>query len=298
MAVQTKAIKQRIKSIRNTRKVTKAMELVAASKMRKAVSRTLDSRPYSKYALHILLSLFDSNISHPFLIQKQTSKILAVVITSNRGLCGAFNAQVIRNVIALAKTVGKENIECITVGKKGDAAIRRMGLKVIATFEAKENVDIQTVLSVNALVEEQYKKENYKEVKVFYTDYVSVLVQKPIERTLLPLSKETIISVLTDGKGIEGKGINERETPNDFVFEPGRDEVVNMILYKIIRMQLYAMFLESSASEQSARMMAMKNATEAAGEMMEDLTLMFNKIRQAGITQEISEISAGQASVT
>ncbi len=287
MAVQSKAIKQRIKSIKNTRKVTKAMELVAASKMRKAVSRTLDSRPYARYALHVLASLLENSISHPYISKKENGKTLVVVITSNRGLCGAFNAQVIRNVVALAKIVGRENVECITVGKKGDLAVRRLGLNVTATFEAKENVDIQTVILLDKLIEEQFNTGKYKEVRVLYTDYVSVLLQKPMDRVLLPLSKETLANLVTDSK----------EEAGDFIFEPGKEKVVTMILSKIVRMQIYNMFLESSASEQSARMIAMKNATEAAGEMIEDLTLMYNKVRQAGITQEISEISAGQVSV-
>lgn len=290
MAVQSKAIKQRIKSIKSTRKVTKAMELVAASKMRKSVSRTLDSRPYARYALHTLLSLLENNLSHPYFEKKDEGKVLMIVITSNRGLCGAFNAQVIRNVIALTKKFGKENVNCITVGKKGDLAVRRMGINVIATFDAKEIIDIQTVILLDRLVEEQFNSGIYKEVRVLYTDYVSVLVQKPIDRVLLPLSKEDIIQLIPSGE-VDGKA--ER----DFIFEPDKEEVIPMIISKVVRMQIYNMFLESSASEQSARMIAMKNATEAAGEMMEDLTLMYNKVRQAGITQEISEISAGQVRI-
>jgi len=303
----TKEIKRRIKSVKNTKKITKAMELVSASKMKRSVSQTLSSRLYASYSWDVLTSLSNrlEEISHPFfgeVANSTTNKDLIVLITSNRGLCGGYNSQIIKKVIYLIKNHNKnisDNFDIITVGKKGDNAMRKTGQNVIASFMEMPDINIKIgdILPISTLITEEYKKGDYKNVYISYTDFVSALSQKPKIKKILPITKGEI-------KELAEEGIEEKEkvkTPDKsevpYLFEGDVEKLLESLVEKIVRMQIYQMVLESNASEQSARMVAMKNANEAAEEMIDDLTLMFNKARQAGITREISEISAGMASI-
>ena len=325
----TKEIKNRIKSIKNTKKITKAMELVAASKMRRAVATTLASRSYAGYSWELLTSLsgkLDEVKSVFFESPKSvkvgaSQKILIVLITSNGSLCGGYNAQAIKKAMQLIKSVdvGRlQNTDIISIGKKGDNAMRKIGQNIIAAFtDLPVNISIQNVNPISALILNEYKKGTYKEVFVVYTDFISALTQKPNVRNLLPISRQELKDMV-DGlipphlnkEGNEGRFSNSSEPHPDpllvkergnavpYLIEGDANKLIEMLAEKLIRMQVYQMLLESGASEQSARMVAMKNASEAAGEMIDNLTLVFNKARQAGITQEISEISAGMASVS
>lgn len=303
----TKEIKRRIKSVKNTKKITKAMELVAASKMKRAVANTLASRPYAKYSWEILTSIANSTekITHPFFEEREVVRVLVVLITSNRGLCGSYNAQVIKKAISgLMNFDGKDEvkIDILTIGKKGDSAMRRVGQDIVASFiDLPENISSIDVVPISDFILSEYSREKYDKVLVAYTDFISALTQKANLKQILPISKDSLKEV------IENLNISHTETPEksklkeksiDYLFEGGtRDEIAGILARKLTRMQIYQMLLESNASEQSARMVAMKNASEASGEMIDELTLMFNKARQAGITKEISEISAGMASV-
>ena len=297
----TKEIKRRIKSVKNTKKITKAMELVAASKMRRAVAQTLASRLYSSYSWELLTSLslkLEENITHPFFMEQEKGKTLIVLITSNGSLCGGYNSQIIKKVIGLLKErLNTEKIDIITVGKKGDAAMRRVEQNILATFtELPAILSLSDISALSVLVMNEYKSSAYKDVYVAYTDFISALTQRPNIRKLLPIAKnqiEEIVHETLEKKTKEKSGI---EIP--YLFEGNIDELIESLAEKLTRMQIYQMLLESNASEQSARMVAMKNASEASGEMIDDLTLMFNKARQANITREISEISAGMASVS
>ena len=300
----TKEIKRRIKSVKNTKKITKAMELVAASKMKRAVSATLASRLYAEYSWDVLTSISKSlkeNV-HPFFTEREVKNILVVLITSNRGLCGAYDAQIIKKTISLLIKDEDINIDFVTVGKKGDVALRRLGKNIIANFnEIPDNISLSSILPISKLVIDEYSNTNYDKVLFAYTDFVSALTQKPNIRQILPISnsllKELIDSVSPD-VGIPQSGSpTSSESKIDYLFEGDFNTLISSLAEKITKMQIYQMFLESNASEQSSRMMAMKNASEASGEMIDDLTLMFNKARQANITREISEISAGMASV-
>lgn len=292
----TKEIKRRIKSVKNTKKITKAMELVAASKMKRAVSSTLASRAYAKYSWDVLESVSRAvtEKSHPLLTERDGDKTLVVLITSNRGLCGAYNAQITRAVISMLRESPEKQIDFITVGKKGDAAMRRIGQNIIASFtEMPETIQYTNTVPIANLVLESFTTGTYDKIYIAYTDFKSALAQVPTIKRLLPIKKEDIQKEID-----ELKADAPREQRTDYVFEPDYDTLITQLVDKIARMQIYQMLLESNASEQSSRMVAMKNASEAAGEMIDDLTLMFNKARQAGITQEISEISAGMASVS
>ncbi|HEV7423658.1 MAG TPA: ATP synthase F1 subunit gamma [Candidatus Paceibacterota bacterium] len=305
----TKEIKRRIKSVKSTKKITKAMELVAASKMKRAVASTLASRLYAGYSWEILISVANSTreITHPLFNQRKQKdgqiSILLILITSNRGLCGAYNAQVIKKTLALIKEENKNSrISIVTVGKKGDIAMRRIGQNILASFfELPDNISLLDVTPVSELAIKEYSIGNYDRVLIAYTDFISALTQKPNIKQLLPISKsdmEKIIDNATEGRRqtTDGKIFIERK--NDYLFEGDFNTLISSLAEKITRMQIYQMLLESNASEQSSRMVAMKNASEASGEMIDDLTLVFNKARQSNITREISEISAGMASVS
>lgn len=300
----TKEIKRRIKSVKNTKKITKAMELVAASKMKRAVSSTLASRLYAEYSWEVLTSISKSLESqeekntNPLFVQREIKNILLVLITSNRGLCGAYNAQVIKKAIALIKNNSADvNIDIITIGKKGDIGMRRLNQNIIASFsELPDQISLRDILPVSKFLMDEYVAEKYDQVLVAYTDYVSALTQKPNIKQVLPVSRTDLKELIEElGKDTVATPLNVEKV--DYLIEGDQNILISSLVEKITRMQIYQMLLESNASEQSSRMMAMKNASEASGEMIDDLTLMFNKARQANITREISEISAGMASV-
>jgi F-type H+-transporting ATPase subunit gamma len=288
-----KEIKRRIKSVKSTKKITKAMELVAASKMKKAVNKTLDSRVYAGYSWNILRSLLSQQTEEGSISQKNNENValkakeLVVLISSNRGLCGAYNAQVIRSVIKHVQENSNQVVDFVTIGRKGDVALRRTGQNIIANFDIGENVTVSDVMPIVDFLVMKYGEDIYDRVSIQYTDYVSALSQKPNRKQLLPFDVSADLE-------------NETQEPVnlEFKFEPSFETIVPILKDKIMRVWVYQMLLESLASEQSARMMAMRNASDAAGEMIDSLTLIFNKARQTSITKEISEISAGMASVS
>lgn len=301
----TKEIKRRIKSVKNTKKITKAMELVAASKMKRAVSSTLSSRLYAGYSSEILASISETLkekkdlLSHPFFNEQENGKILVVLITSNKGLCGGYNSQIIKKVVSFIresqKTVfGETEVDFVTIGKKGDVAMRRINQNITGVFAEMPdiNIHLSDILPFSKMIIEEYKNLKYKQVYVAYTHFTSALVQTPMIKQLLPISKKEVKEI------IESVSDKTRIQKTDYLFEGNFNMLIDSLALKITRMQIYQMILESNASEQSSRMVAMKNASEASGEIIDDLTLVFNKARQANITREISEISAGMASVS
>lgn len=309
----TKEIKRRIRSTKSTKKITKAMELVSASKMKRAVASTLRSRLYAEYSWEILTSIAKNGgeINHPLFggskdEQKTSNKILLLLVTSNRGLCGAYNAQIIKKSISLIKELasvaGKvEGVDIIAIGKKGDVAMRRTSQNIIASFfDLPDNISISDIAPISEFIINEYSAHKYNRVLVAYTDFHSALTQKPNIKQVLPISKFELKEFIEEMATIEAESANEvttKESATDYIFEGDKDKMIGMLAEKMARMQVYQMLLESNASEQSARMIAMKNASEASGEMIDDLTLVFNKARQANITREISEISAGMVSV-
>ena len=293
----TKEIKRRIKSVKNTKKITKAMELVAASKMKRAVASTMASRLYAEYSWEILTSIAKNTekITHPFFNERDKKDgrwdVLLLIITSNRGLCGAYNAQIIKKTLAVLNVESNMSVDIISVGKKGDVAMRRIGQNVVASFfELPDNIELSDVVPISKFINDEYKNKNYNQVLVAYTDFISALTQKPNIKQILPISKNDL------KKLIENAELGKHKT--EYLFEGDFNTLIGSLAEKITRMQIYQMLLESNASEQSSRMVAMKNASEASREMIDDLTLVFNKARQANITREISEISAGMASVS
>jgi F-type H+-transporting ATPase subunit gamma len=319
MALSGRLIRSRIKSVKNTKKITKAMELVSAAKMRRTVASALQSRQYAKYAWELLLRLKQSGnealaAEHPLLVMRPVNKILLIAITSNRGLAGAFNSNVIKKAVEQIKNpyqiarnrsgavlvepaTPEPQIDFVIVGKRGEGVIRKFTKNIVASFidfpDVPKFSDAEPLIK---LATESYKKGEYDKVALVYTDFVSALVQKPKIRQILPVSEVDIEKTLFP----EGESLPEDTAAtldDSAVFEPSVNEIINMAVTRLIESQVYQAVLESSASEHSARMMAMRQATDAATEMIDTLTLVFNQARQASITREISEISAGKAAL-
>lgn len=293
------------------------MEMVSAAKMRRAVQNVLGIRPYAKSAWHVLANLaqaFESR-NAGLLEVREVQKVLMLVVTSNRGLCGSFNAQVNKKIkeeitgkksLCINRTGNKriESKNCdevvvdyLTIGKKGDAMIKRLNGNIIASFPEIINLaSIDLVRPISKIVIDEYLAKNYDKVVVVYTDFVSAIVQKTKIRQLLPISKIDIEKQLEEIDNL-AKAVGTSETITEYKVEPSPEEVLDFIIPRLLEMQVYHAVLESSASEHSARMMAMRNATDAASDMSADLTLAYNQIRQGKITQEIAEISAGRAAL-
>jgi len=315
MAGGTRELRRRIKSIGNTKKITKAMQMVAASKMRKAVSSVIATRDYSNLAWATILHLAentDPNL-HPLLKKvEKAEKVAVILVSSNRGLCGGFNLQVVNKVISSIKKheVNVKETEIFTLGTKGRDIIKSFGYKIIADFQ-KQDVTLQVadVSPVTTLLIKEFTEKKYDKVFVAFTDFVSTLKQTPRVKQLLPIdtTPDEYLGVVGKSSGIETKKefieekkekyLKKEDFQYEYVFEPSPDEVLREMLPRLIEMQVYQAVLESEASEHSARMLAMKNATDAASDMIDDLGLTYNQARQASITQEIAEISSGAAAL-
>ena len=297
MGVNTKAINRRIKSVVNTKKITKAMELVAASKMRKAVAAVLSSRPYAQMAWSLVAKLeAKGEEAHPLLKKPEGDRSLAILVTSDRGLCGGFNASVIRAAAEYVRARPEGAVDFIAIGRRGEAWIRRRRLPLKASFGdvlAGGAPPAAKVRPLARLAKDGFTGGAYAEVAVIYTDFVSSILQKPRAKTLLPLTRDSDLGEITGHTEVHP----DAKDSADYVFEPDPRSVLDRLLPRVAEAQLYQAVLESLASEHSARMLAMKNATDAATDMIDDLRLTFNQARQAGITQEIAEISAGRAAL-
>lgn len=291
MAVSTKIIKRRIRSVANTKKITKAMELVSAAKMRKAVRNTLASRAYASTAWEIVLRLSEKadRNHHPLFAEREPKRIAVILVSSNRGLCGAFNANIAKKALGITKQYTA--IDFLTLGKKARDVIRRSGAAIAADFEKQ---DVTTaVAEISALahtVIEGFTKGTYDRIYVAYTDFISSLRQEAVVKQLLPIEAVDARAPLVSPRSALAESY-------EYIFEPSPETLFNDLLPRLITLQVYQATLESDASEHSARMLAMRNATDAAGDMIADLTLSFNQARQAGITQEIAEISGGKAAL-
>lgn len=303
MAQSTRDIQRRIKSVKNTKKITKAMELVAASKMRKAVAKVLSTRAYSDLTWQTVLHLAQKvdTSHHPFFQPRKEIKNVAVILVStNRGLCGSFNTQLVKKVVDSIKIHHPESrvTDIITCGSKGRDEARRHRLNIIADF-AKDDITqtSETIRPVAHMATKEFLAKKYDRVFVAYMDFQSSLRQVPHVKQLLPIlpSIDERLGHIIHEKG-KVQEINI-ENFSDFLFEPSTREVLDAFLPRLVEVQIYQAVLESEASEHSARMFAMRNASDAAGEMIDELTLAYNQARQAGITAEIAEIAAGSAAL-
>ena len=299
----TKTIQRRIKSISNTKKITKAMEMVAAAKMRKATASVLSTRPYSDLAWRVIAEIRRSKNykPHPLLKSNKARKRLVILVTSDRGLCGGFNAQMFREIKNFLRPAPGASAEAaaqpdfIILGKKGEWFAKSEKLNIVAIFEnLTNNPKFTDIKPIAKMAMEKFIQKNYAKIFVAYTDYVSTLAQKPRIRQLLPVIKDRYLG---ETREIEKHKNTETEEAAYYLFEPRGEKLLRVIIPKIVETQIFQAVLESVASEHSARMVAMRSATDAADEIVQDLRFTYNKVRQAGITREIGEISAGKAAL-
>ncbi len=297
MAVSTRLIRRRIKSVANTRKITKAMELVAAAKMRKAVQLTLASREYAKTIVSVVkdVSPLVDPMTHPLLAgRREAKRSLLIIAAADRGLCGSFNSLLIKKTLEFLKT-RSEPVEIITVGKKAEGALKRAGFKITAAFEAISNApSYERSQPIGEMAYKEFMAGNADRVFLAYTDFKNAVTQIPMVEQLLPVIPENELPNTVAKQ--EGDEQSETTEPK-VIFEPDAEKLLNNLLPRLLEMQVYQSLLESAASEHSSRTTAMHSATDNATGMLDDLTLTFNQARQASITREISEISAGKAAI-
>ena len=274
-------IRRRIKSVQNTAKVTKAMEMVAASKMRRAQERTIAARPYAEKMRHVLADLAAQHSSdeeiHPLLVQRPVNRIALIHITPDRGLCGGLVASVNRSVASFILEQ-QAPVTILVIGRKGRDFMVRTGQEVRAEFtnlgDRPSVVDLQPIAHI---VIDDYANGLIDEVHISYTQFINTVNQRPVLWRLLPIEPAAI----EPGQNVE------------YIYEPSPSEVLEQLLPRFVEKELYHVILESIASEQSARMVAMRNATDNAKEVIEDLTLTYNKVRQEMITKELLDITGG-----
>jgi len=290
----SKLIKNRIKSVGNAKNITKAMELVAAAKIKKATSNLLSSRTYAKHARELLAGLSkERNLKHPLLLEGKNKKELLIVIASNRGLCGSYNTNVIKTASEYVKKNKDKEIDFIVIGKKAEGIARACGGKIIASFiKLPDDLYSDDILPISKTAIDEFTKGNYGKVSIAFTDFVSSLKYDAKVSSLLPITKENLADII----GAESQKTKKAEAT--LLFEPGEERVLELVLPRLTEVRIYQTILESNASEHSARMIAMKNATDNAEEIAKELTLYYNQERQAGITQEIAEISSGIEALT
>ncbi len=275
----TKELRQRIKSIKNTSKVTKAMQMVSAAKMRRAQESVTKGRSYSILMNEVLKNI-SSRIdlsSHPLLTSEKSEKQAVLLITTNRGLCGSLNTNLFK------KSLGIEgNVSFITLGKKGQMFVTRSAKPLSADFELLDKPTLEFSRTITRFLTEAYLNKEYDKIHVIYTQFHTTLNQEAVVRQILPIIDLEVLQNLTESSDL---GVDE------YLFEPNADQVLESILPHYILMEIYQILLDASASEHSARMVAMKNASDNASELVDDLTLAYNQVRQANITNEILDIA-------
>ncbi len=292
-----KQIKNKIIATKKTGQVTKAMEAVSAVKMRKSQEKAFLGRPYVHAALRILerLSTSQDGLSHPFASKREEGKTLAVIVTSDKGLAGSVNSAVLKRAEALFRE--SDAVDCICIGRKAQEFATREKKTILASFtNISDDVKLQDVQDMANLVVEQFGTESYKAVFVFYQNFVSTFEQEPTRRQILPLDPAEIHYIMSGIRPKHGKWSNDSVVSDAhilYTIEPSAEEVLNALIPLLVQIMLYHALIESKASEHSARMVAMKNATDKSKEVARSLTLLYNKERQASITAEVSEITGG-----
>jgi F-type H+-transporting ATPase subunit gamma len=288
----SKEIRGKIKSVENTKKITKAMEMVAASKMRKAQDRMRSARPYSDKIRNIAANLATANpeYTHPFMAQAKSGKAKAVgfiVVTTDKGLCGGMNTNVLRLVTQKTRELeaAGNKIEAVAIGNKGLGFMNRVGVKVVShAIQIGDTPHLDKLIGPVKVMLDAYQEGKLDAVYICYTKFINTMKQEPMVQQLLPLSADKL----------EGDKGNHSW---DYIYEPEAQTVIDELLVRYVEALVYQAVAENIASEQSARMVAMKSASDNAGNVIGELKLVYNKTRQAAITKELSEIVAGAAAV-
>lgn len=283
----TRDIRRRIKSVKNTAQITKAMQMVAASKMRKAQQSALAGRPYATLMNTVLahVTTHAGEFTHPLLEVRPVQKRAVILISSDKGLAGALNANLLRE----AAKFDRETSVFIAAGRKGSQFIARTKRALAAEFTYKDSPMFSEARAISRFAQDLFVKGEVDQVDVLFTNFISTLTQKPEVRTLLPVGEIKTVSAGLDGEE-SGQALVAEGT--EYLFEPGASSVLGSMLPHYLNFQVYQILLEAKASEHSARMVAMKNATDNAKQLIKDLTLEYNKLRQANITKELLEITS------
>jgi F-type H+-transporting ATPase subunit gamma len=272
--------------VKNTAQITKAMQMVAASKMRKAQQAALASRPYASLMNEVLGEVLRSagDFQHPLMEKRNGGKKALVVISTDKGLCGALNSNLLRE----AAKMEKDNTVYITAGRKAAQFIHRTRRQLAAEFTYKDAPMFSEARVISKFARDMFLKGDVDRVDVLYTNFISTLSQKPDIFPLLPVGE---IKGVTAGVGRRGETEELVSGVTEYLFEPSAEHVLEAMIPHYLNFQIYQLLLEAKASEQSARMVAMKNATDNANQLVKDLTLEYNKMRQAAITKELLEIA-------
>jgi F-type H+-transporting ATPase subunit gamma len=293
-----KLIKSKIKATIRTSKVTKAMEAVSAVKMRKSQERALQGRPYAETALRILerVSHTQDAQHHPLMSEHTEGKTAVIVVTSDKGLAGSLNTAVMKQVYALMEGAQSENVELLCFGKKSYEHFSRRDYTVpLHYLNLKDDVELSDMEEVVEHVTRMFTEKKYRTVQIVYQSFVSTFEQNAVSRQLLPLKADALQEIVMGIVPKQGKfsDISHEVKPVAYTVEPNQEAVYKTVFPMLIKIMVYHALLESKASEHSARMVAMKNATDKAKEVSHLLTLAYNKARQAVITREVSEITGG-----
>jgi len=287
MAANTRDIRRRIKSIKNTAQITKAMQMVAASKMRKAQAAALAGRPYADLMNRVLVSLSrrtNPELS-PMLEVREVKKELVLVVSTDKGLCGGLNTNLLREI----QQFDKRPAAYVATGRKAVQYLARTKKELLADFQLKDSPGLLDTKPISKFLIDKFLSREVDRVSVLYTRFINTLILKPTIQTILPISPADLPKPAGDGPADEGD--------LEFLYEPGATEVLAGILPHYVHFQVYQMVLNARAAEHSARMVAMKNATDNAKQLIKDLTLEYNKVRQASITTELLEIATAQMSL-
>lgn len=294
MALQAKQIKNQIQSVGNIKKITKAMEMVAATKMRRATEAAVSSREYARISYELLANLGkQKDIKHPFLNEAPSGKkTLFVMFSANRGLCGSFNAANNKNVLNYYNEhKSEQDMDFIAVGKKSQQLLKKLDGNLLASFiEFSDIASADDTWPISKMIVQEFERGSYNNVVLAYTHFKSALSSSPVIKQLLPIDSAKIEELLKDIYE------EEKERPASmagYKFEPSEESALDFVLKRVLEIQIYQTLLESQASEHSSRMMAMKSASENADKLSESLKLWYNRARQDQITQEISEIAGG-----
>jgi F-type H+-transporting ATPase subunit gamma len=286
----TRQLKRRINTAANISKITKAMEMVSASKMRRAQQQALAARPYTRAiqsSLQKVASFTDPSL-HPLLMKHSHGKDMLVIFSTDRGLCGGLNTNLFKSAGQWSQS--QNDFEVIVIGKKAIAFARKMGMTIAAQFtDLPEILSVEDILPIAQLVTDGFLNRTYKSVSLLHMDFINTLTQKVKMSSLLPLSADFVA---------DDHGAVTPEIRSEYTFEPNAREILNELLPYYLENSLYQTLLEAKASEHSARMVAMKNASDNAKALVGELKLIFNKSRQAAITNELLDITTATMTVT
>ena len=283
-------IRRRITSVKNMRQITKAMEMVAAAKLRRAQTQVTASRPFTDKLREVLARLVSAarkaegggRVNHPLLEVREVKRVLYVVVTADRGLAGGYNANVIRRLQGILDEETRE-VEIVAIGRKGRDFLRKRGTPPLREYvQLGDEISFSVAKAVAGELMDDFTSGRFDEINLLYTEFVSAMTQRPIVERLLPVDEP-------EDQGEEGAV--------EYIYEPSPESVINILLPRFVETEVYGALMEAKASELGARMTAMRSASDNATEMIDELTLNYNRARQAGITKEISEIVGGAEAI-